>query len=367
MKLCFLLPSNTISGGIFAVYRHVRYLESKGHDVTIIYLNGDVGEEIKLFPGMSGTKTTRLSEHPSQEQFDHAIATWWETVLYITDIKARHYSYLVQGFEDFFYEDDSFWRSYVQLTYRDNLNMFAVSEALCRRLSNDFQKEATLVRNTVDCDIFSKAQVGIPRRGPVRVMVEGIPHERRKRVNFTLEALSIFDEIEIVYVSPLGRPDFDGRIDYFFQQVPYDQMPSIYKSCDFIVKNSASESFALPVMEMFAAGGTAVVSEFRGYDEYLKHEHNSLIVPKDDLEATRQAVRRLLDNKQLLFDLSREAGKTALRYASQEPYELFERKLLELQESNNSCASLSLIRQSRSLYEDKRREVALETQTLPIR
>src|SRR6185503_2631305 len=116
----------------------------------------------------------------------------------------------------------------------------------------------------------------IPRRGGrVRMLVEGSAAYACKRIPLAFAVLAEVPEAETIYLTPDGRGHPHWRIDHAFAKVPYREVPSIYASCDILLKLSSEESFALPVLETFASGGTAVVSAFRGHAEYIGHGHNA--------------------------------------------------------------------------------------------
>ena len=54
------------------------------------------------------------------------------------------------------------------------------------------------------------------------------------------------DEFEIWFISYGGRSKEWYKYDRFFQKVPYYEMPTIYRSCDILLKTSSLESFSYP-------------------------------------------------------------------------------------------------------------------------
>lgn len=307
MKIAFILPSNTISGGIFTVMRHAAFLSSKGHEVWLGFTS-KYGIERALLPGLEKVRRVYWQELQGQI-FDAAVATWWETVEQVVKLQSSHYFYFVQGFEEDFYPAQAKERDLVKATLERKFHYICVSQALAKRLADSGQA-AYISPPGIDLSLFN-CQPAIERRDRVRVLIEGLANEERKGVRRTLEILAPFEELELVYISPMGRPDYQARIDYFFQSVPYSQMPSLIKSCDFIVKLSHTESFALPVLETFACGGTAVVAAFPGCEEYIKDRENALVVPLDDREKIEQAIITLSKDENLRGRLSEAASQKA--------------------------------------------------------
>lgn len=64
-------------------------------------------------------------------------------------------------------------------------------------------------------------------------------------------------------------------------------------------------------MEMMACGGTCVVSEVTGYDEYIVHGYNALVVPMGDIAAAKSAVQQLILDTGLREQLTENGRRTA--------------------------------------------------------
>ena len=85
-------------------------------------------------------------------------------------------------------------------------------------------------------------------------------------------------------------------------------MAAIYASCDILLKMSRVESFSYPPLEMMATGGSVVVQEVTGLEEYAIDKENCLIVA--DVASARKAIRRLIDDPALRARLG-AAGREA--------------------------------------------------------
>src|SRR5262249_13150556 len=144
MKICFLLPVYGISGGNFTVYEHAKRLTQKGHEVLVAFESGACAVRVTSYPGMEMIPTRLLREISPDEPFDVAFATWWETAYSVRRIRATHYCYLVQGFEENFYEPaETEQRQLVRESYEANVHLFTVSYALRDYLREEFGRHAT--------------------------------------------------------------------------------------------------------------------------------------------------------------------------------------------------------------------------------
>jgi glycosyltransferase involved in cell wall biosynthesis len=311
VTIAFLLPFNVLAGGLFNVYEHARQLAARGHDVCLFFERDDPPLPIQGYPGLDHVRAGYLAAYDGAETFDVAIATWWETVYVIPGIAARHYAYLVQGFEDRFYTDAQIvFRPFIRETYRSGFHFLAVSEALRRRLEARFGQQAALTPPAVDIERFARATPALPPSSRLRVLVEGHAAVLYKRVALAFEALETLKDVEVVYLAHDGSHDPGCAIHHRLGPLPHHEVPGVMASCDLLLKLSREESVSLPVVEMFAAGGTAVVAAFEGHDEYLRDGDNSLVVPLDDVAAARAAVRRLAADPALVSRLKAGGRRT---------------------------------------------------------
>lgn len=313
-KVLFIVPSRALSGGIFVVRQHAKLLAQRGYDVTVSYLHRS---ELDGSCALSEILPAREIFHcdlNADDIFDCAIATWWETAYFLSEVNAKSYFYLVQGFEERLYPANSPWPLLVQRTYQAGFNFIAINSGLQHYLLRRFAQKAAVVPPGIDLGDYECEPRLPPTSGNLRVLVEGSPFADHKRVGLAFEVLSQFSDVEIVYVSPEGKPSEGWKVDHFFEQIPNSQIPSVCKSCDLILKLSTDETFSLPVLESFASGATAITSQFYGGSDYIRDGENAIVVPVDDVGAATRALKRLQADRSLLGSLKDAARKTASQY-----------------------------------------------------
>lgn len=316
-KILFLLPSRALSGGILVVRQHAKLLAEKGYEVTVAYLHASDLDGDPVFSTIEPAREVLQSQLDEDVTYDAAVATWWETAYYLARVKARSYFYFVQGFEERLYPADSVWPLLVQRTYQTGFHYIAVNTGLQRYLQQNFGQSAVVIPPGINLGEFD-CEPAITRNAgntKLRVLVEGSPSAEYKRVGLAFEALSCVADLETVYVSPEGNGKAEWNADYFFSRVPYAKMPSIYKSCDLVLKLSTDESFSLPVLESFAAGATAIAAEYYGGSDFIVDGKNAIVVPVDDLAATIRSLEKLQSDRKFLNELKSCARATAAMYS----------------------------------------------------
>jgi glycosyltransferase involved in cell wall biosynthesis len=94
-----------------------------------------------------------------------------------------------------------------------------------------------------------------------------------------------------------------------------ERLAEIYAEADVVLIPSLREGFGHVGLEAMAAGVPVVSSGQGGLAEYMRHEHNALLVPPRAPAALASAVARLLDEPGLSERLVAAGRETAPRYA----------------------------------------------------
>ncbi len=315
MKICILVSAVNLSGGIYVIFQHACYLQNQGIDVTIVTTH-PVDKTHKWHPAFDTLKFLTLEEAEAQD-FDLAIATWWETVYALPRIRAKQYTYFVQGMEDLFYVyKNTTLRDRARATYRLPFKGITVSSWLRKRLKEHYGLDLHLVTNGMAKNIHNEnGPAYAPRqKGKLRVLVEGpLGDYSGKNVARAVHLLrqTLADEIWLLTTAPISS--YPG-VDRVISRIPPAECPKVYRSCDVLIKLSADESFALPILEMFHSGGTAVLFDIPGPQEFVKKDFNALVIDIGDEAGVIQAINRLKEEPELLSQLQEGARETARKW-----------------------------------------------------
>jgi hypothetical protein len=316
MKIAFFLGSVDISGGSYVVYQHASYLQAAGHDVTVVVLYPYQNSQMTWHPATAALRFVPLNQL-GEERFDLAVATWWKTATEIHKINARRYAYFVQSIESRFYpEAEAPLRALVDSTY--DLPLCYVTEAgwIQSHLQHQHAQHPALVRNGIRKDLYNVHGEAARKRlpsGKLRVLVEGPFGVFFKNVGKSLKIArhTHADETWLLTSSSLN---WYPRVDQVFSRIPINEVARVYRSCDVIVKLSYVEGMFGPPLEMFHCGGTAVVYDVTGHDEYIVDRNNALVLKRDDDEGVRRTINELRDDAPLLARLKEGAMKTASQW-----------------------------------------------------
>lgn len=314
MKVAFLLGSAHIGGGTYVIFQHALYMRRQGWSVTIVSQQSVSKKDVAWHPEASEELIFKTFSEVADEEFDIAIATWWRTVYWLHLVHAKSYQYFVQSIESRFFEaNDHAPTNFAEATYCMKLPSVTEASWIQKYLSDNYGTEVQLAINGIRKDIYTPDGPHVaPRQvGRLRVLVEGPLRVFFKNTEKTIELCkkSRADEIWLLTSSP-DCIEYPG-IDRTFSCVPVAQTADIYRSCDVIIKLSYVEGMFGPPLEMFHCGGTAIVYDVTGHEEYIVDTHNALVIERDDEEGVIQAINHLRDNPEALQKLKDNALRTS--------------------------------------------------------
>lgn len=315
MKICILMGSADISGGTYVIFEHALYLQSVGADVTMVTMEPVSSVHPRWHPALDRL-TFKTFADISGFQFDLAMATWWRTIYELHQVDAKRYCYFVQSIESWFYpDDDAAVRNLANSTYLFGLPTITEAGWIRAHLKERFDIEAHLVKNGCNKAIYRPdGPVEAPRvEGRLRVLVEGPLGVDFKNIARTVALLrkTVADEIWLLTISPITS--YPG-VERVYSRVPAYDCAQIYRSCDVLVKLSYIEGMFGPPLEMFHCGGTSVVYDVTGHDEYIVNNENAIVIRSGDEAGVIAAVNELKGQPALLARLKQGALATAANW-----------------------------------------------------
>jgi hypothetical protein len=310
VRILIAVGSLGVSGGTNLILNYANALKGAGAQVELGYMLGSAGDA-DWHPLSVGLESRPLKKYRN-EFFDLIVFTWWPTVFESKNLSAGQHVYFVQSLESRFALNSSDTYSEVKAagSYTLGLPVIAVSSWLQNLIASQTGSPAWLVKNGIDKALFPLEPPKDRRTGKLGIVVEGALGVPMKAVQETLEVVDKMTGVSIVHISPEARGG-SAIAERSFERVPIGKMHSIYREFDVMLKLSRVEGMFGPPLEAFHAGLTGVFSRVSGYDEYLLHEKNSLLVEVDDFDDARDQILRLRDDSNLLQRLKQGAHETA--------------------------------------------------------
>ena len=316
MKIGFILDSTIFSGGTYVIFEHAIRIKRRGNKDVIMVMQDTLKPEDLFWHPEASELQWMTFEEAKEIEFDAVITTWWSTCYDAYRLKSKAYLYFIQSVESKFYKSNSkFERNYISSTYFFGFNVITEATWIRDFLKENYNLDAELVLNGIRKDIYKSDGPVLSQRekGKLRVLVEGPLGVFFKNVENTIKICRKSKADEIWLLTSTETKNYPG-VDRLISRVPIYKTAEVYRSCDVLVKLSYVEGMFGPPLEMFHCGGTAIVYDVTGHDEYIKHGYNSLVVKTDDEQNVIGSINYLKENPHELEKLKLGAKETAEKW-----------------------------------------------------
>jgi glycosyltransferase involved in cell wall biosynthesis len=353
MKITFVLPSVSLSGGIRVVAMYADRLRKRGHDVFVVSVpqrQSTLKEKVRSLVrghGWNSTPKTKPSHfetldvpHRILESYrpvnnadvpnaDVVVATWWETAEWVAELSASKGSkaYFVQHYEVF----DYLPKERVEATYSLPLQKITIAQWLVDLMGERYgDRSVHLVPNAVD-----PTQFYAPPRGKQPIPTIGLMYSTApwKGCDLSLNAFSLAAQsipnlrlVAFGVTQPIPDLPLPSGTAYSCQ-ASQEALRTIYARCDAWLFGSRSEGFGLPILEAMACR-TPVIGTPAGAAPELLAEGAGILVNSDDPKSMARAIEQicLLPNEDWRH-MSDKAYLKTTRYTWDDATERFEAAL----------------------------------------
>ena len=320
MRVAWLLPDLTLSGGAGIVIQHARQVQRHHGMESVLVRTKESGRPDWAYPGLEELRVASLADAAS-ERFDVAVATWWETAMDLFALEASRYAYFLQLLENSHYPPGESERLGFQLTLGLPVRFITASSWITRTVERLQPGNAAFyVLSGMDKETWAPPEAPPEVSGPLRIVVEGGLDLIRKGVPHALEAVSRMSEPRHVTLVTPGAPEAPSTsVDEHVGGIPHAEMAALFARSHVLLKLSRAEGMYGPPLEAFHMGATCVTNPVPGHDEYIRHLDNALVVDWDDPAGTARALDLLARDRDLLERLRRSALETAKAWPAWEP------------------------------------------------
>ena len=331
MKICFLLESTALSGGVKGVFQLAEELSLRGHTVTIVS-----GEPPARWFSLRRARFEQapFAESRSLSEADAAVATFWTTVEPALACCRGEVFHFCQGYEPDLEIYDSI-KPAVEAAYRLPATKIVSSPQSRERLRAVGMGEAILIGQPFEASEFVVPCRDFSRR-PLRIFLSGIFELALKGVEEGLRALSQLRargrRLTVVRASaePLSEPERRlAATDEYHFRLPPSRIPELLAGVDlFLGPSHWQEGFGLPELEALAAGLPSAYSDTAAHRNSVGDV--GIFFPEGDLDAMAAAVDRLLSDEALRRSLSAAGPSRAALFRTSDVAARFEEAVRQL-------------------------------------
>lgn len=352
MKITFVLPTASLSGGSRVISVYAEKLQQLGHDVFLIFqplkritIRQQIKSLLKNRKLISQKKPAsfftdlKVSQKVIERQrpvtntdvpdADVVIATWWETAEWVANLSEAKGAkvYFVQHHET----HDYLPIERVEATYVLPLHKIVIAKWLVKLMNSKYKdNNVSYVPNSVNLEQFSSPSRSKQSISTVGMMYSSIYWKGSDIIikAFILAARS-FPHLRLIAFGkkyPSAKLPLPANAEFIYQP-PQEQIKDIYSQCDAWLFGSRSEGFGLPILEAMACR-TPVIATPAGAAPELIASSGGILVKPEDPEDMAKAILHIcnLSNEEWKM-MSDAAYKTATSYTWDDATRLFEKAL----------------------------------------
>lgn len=326
LRITFVLPHFSLSGGDKITFTFANGLAEKGHQVTVVHgrlpslkarLTRSLAFSSRNFH-LPGPKVQLISASGPPAELpkflpdaDLLIGSWWETVESVSRAPASKGRLIhhVQGHEVFPYLPT---RS--ASVYRLNCPKIAVSRWLLDILVNTYgATDAQLVLNPIDTEHFRWSERSLRDPPTIGTVYSASPC---KNSELAFEAAKIarmaIPDLQLICFGAERPPKRYSSLPFvhFHRRPPQATIPDLYRQCRFWLFTSIEEGFGLPILEALAVG-TPVIATRAGAAPDLVTKDTGAIVSRDPQEMAEAICRLSASGAKAWAKLSRASRAMA--------------------------------------------------------
>lgn len=323
MKITFVLPFVSLTGGIKSIFHLALELKKRGHIVKLVYplIPLSFGYESyrykhlkerarkfkkalfnwkkvswfnKIEPLLFPTPSLHNSFIPDG---DVVIATAWPTVYYVYTYKSS------KGKKLYYIQDYEIWsgpKNLVDSSYRLPIQKITTSSTLENILSSIFgEKIIGKVPYGVDVSEFYRKPGEKKNAEKILMQYNPIP---RKGFEDGIKAFEIakreFPEIKLVMFGYFSSSPIMNRYEYH-RYIYGESLRKLYSTSNIFLFPSREEGWGMPPMESMACGCPVVATSAGGIPDYTIPSETCMVSPPSKPEALADNLILLLKNQDL--------------------------------------------------------------------
>ena len=317
LHIVYVMTHVGVCGGTKIILEHANELTRRGQQVTLVS-HFEKPRWLPIDEAVGYIQVPFEFELASGiPPCDVVVATYWREIYECILRKVAPVVYFEQG--DYHLFD---WgkvpareKSYIYKQFQVAPFLFTVSRGAAVQIKAIFGREADVIPNAIDHDVF---YVGAPSRPsePIRIAMMGSEHDAFKRIHDVLRAAELLraadTAVETEWITP-DKPDNPaGRV---YVNPPQKTIGDVLRSADYFVSASTYESFSLPVLEAMACGCAVLTTRNKGVLSYAEDGDNCLFIQTRDPCDIARKLLSLQEDTALFARLCAKGRETAARFS----------------------------------------------------
>ncbi|WP_213371420.1 glycosyltransferase family 4 protein [Mesobacillus boroniphilus] len=318
LHIVYAMTHVGISGGVKVILEHANRLKKAGARVTLVshfqkpswfpieaeYIQ--VPFELDLAKGIPNC--------------DVIVATYWDHIQACIETGIAPVVYFEQGdFHLFDYDSmNSILKKFIQKQLEIPPFIFTVSNQASKQIASIYGREAKVIPNAVDEDIFTTMKAEKESAEKPYLLMVGAESAKFKGIADIITAYEKVKkefDVDLYWITPeQPSEEMKRRVNKVFVGPTQQKISSLYRGASLYICGSTYESFSLPALEAMACGCPVVTTNNLGVLEYAVDQENALICQKTDPVDMAEKIACVLSSKELQKKLTANGLITVENY-----------------------------------------------------
>lgn len=349
MKINFILPFTSLTGGIKVIFEYANRLNDRGYDIIcyvpmLAYKFNNYGliGELKRFKSSAGNTLKRrtkvnwfdlkvpiklvpLINDIFIRNADATIATAWPTAYSVSNLNKS------KGEKFYFIQHYEIWsgpKNLVDGSYKLPLKRIVIAKWLKELMEKEFNVDVTaLIPNGLNFKEFYNDNKIFNKDKSLLMMYHNLEW---KGYQDGLKAFEIVKKRHPeIKLRLFGLKRGDGIPNYaeFYENPPRDVLRKLYSTSDIFISPSWTEGWHLPPMEAMACKCAVVATNVGCIPDIGIHKETAMVCEPNDIEGLANNILQLVEDNELLKKISLNGFEKIKNYTWDNSADLFEKIL----------------------------------------
>ncbi|SFE32849.1 hypothetical protein SAMN04324257_01343 [Thermoanaerobacter thermohydrosulfuricus] len=350
MKINFILPFTSLTGGIKVIFEYANRLNDRGHDVIcyvpmLAYRFNNYGlvGELKRFKSSVGNTLKRRTKVdwfdlkvpiklvPSISDIfirdaDVTIATAWPTAYSVNKLN------ISKGEKYYFIQHYEIWsgpKELVDGSYKLPLKRIVIAKWLKDLMENEFKVDVTaLIPNGINLNEFFNDNKVFNKEKIILMMYHNLEWKGYK------DGLKAFEIVRRKHpelkLRLFGLKKGNDIPEYaeFYENPSRNLLRRLYSTSDIFVSPSWTEGWHLPPMEAMACKCAVVATNVGCIPDIGIHRETAMVCEPRDIQGLANNILELVENEELLKKISFNGFEKIRNYTWDNSTDLLEKVLM---------------------------------------
>lgn len=327
LDIVYLMVWTKTCGGSKIILEYANRLAKLGHKIKIVTYD----QKPNWFS--LDEKIDFIKLNPEQKMEDNipncdlVVATSWKNIYSAMKANVAPVAYFEQGGGHIFdiANQDERKKEIVENRIKTVPFVYTVSSYARDVIKKEYQKEAFVVPNAVDSNIFYQRDEKEKPKNTIDITTIGPEEFAFKHVDNIIQAVSILKEkYKNIVFHWISQSEPKKHLEKAIINPPQIEIGNTLRNTDIYICASDYESFGLPVLEAMTCGAAVVTTDNGGISDFVQDKVNGLIVKKNSVDDIVEKVEELIKNKEYRKMLAKNASKTAQNFNWNKSVELLE-------------------------------------------